>query len=87
MTLSDYIQAQRGNAKALADKLGVSKSTISQIANDSKGTSPARCVAIENATEGAVSRKDLRPDWREIWPELVHPYCCKKAAKGRSASA
>lgn len=30
-----------------------------------------RCVAIERATSGAVSRRDLRPlDWREIWPEL-----------------
>lgn len=29
------------------------------------------CPAIERATGGAVTRKDLRPhDWREIWPEL-----------------
>ncbi len=29
------------------------------------------CVAIEKATGGAVSRKDLRPDdWHLIWPEL-----------------
>jgi DNA-binding transcriptional regulator YdaS (Cro superfamily) len=28
--------------------------------------------AIERATEGKVSRRDLRPDdWAEIWPELV----------------
>lgn len=30
------------------------------------------CVAIERATNGQVTRKDLRPDdWRLIWPELV----------------
>ncbi|KGC15007.1 hypothetical protein DM48_333 [Burkholderia gladioli] len=30
------------------------------------------CVAIERATEGAVTRRDLRPDdWQDIWPELV----------------
>lgn len=30
------------------------------------------CVAIERATEGAVSRRDLRPDdWERIWPELA----------------
>ncbi|SPA44634.1 hypothetical protein CBM2629_A150436 [Cupriavidus taiwanensis] len=30
-----------------------------------------RCVAIERATGGAVSRKDLRPnDWHLIWPEF-----------------
>ena len=30
-----------------------------------------RCVQIEKLTNGAVTRKDLRPDdWHEIWPEL-----------------
>lgn len=34
--------------------------------------SPASCVAIERATEGAVRRWDLRPgDWHQIWPELI----------------
>jgi len=29
-------------------------------------------VSIERATDGAVTRKDLRPeDWHEIWPELA----------------
>jgi DNA-binding transcriptional regulator YdaS (Cro superfamily) len=32
---------------------------------------PEYCVAIEQATEGAVTRRDLRPDdWLAIWPEL-----------------
>lgn len=32
---------------------------------------PAYCVAIESVTQGAVTRRDLRPDdWRAIWPEL-----------------
>lgn len=73
MTLSDYIKAQRGNGKALADRLGISLSSLSQIAHNSEGTSPARCVAIEMATGGVVSRKDLRRDWLAIWPELAHP--------------
>ncbi len=31
-----------------------------------------RCPAIEKATDGQVSRRDLRPDdWWLIWPELV----------------
>lgn len=30
------------------------------------------CVAIEQASHGVVTRKDLRPDdWASIWPELV----------------
>ena len=40
----------------------------------SKGKRPVpiwRCLAIEQATNGAVTRKDLRPDdWERIWPEL-----------------
>lgn len=39
--------------------------------------SPANCTAIEKATAGAVTRRDLRPDdWHRIWPELItaeHP--------------
>ena len=34
--------------------------------------SPENCVAIEQATERAVMRWDLRPsDWHRIWPELI----------------
>lgn len=30
------------------------------------------CFAIELATNGAVTRKDLRPnDWQKIWPDLA----------------
>lgn len=39
--------------------------------------SPLNCSAIEKATCGKVTRRDLRPDdWHLIWPELVtddHP--------------
>lgn len=32
----------------------------------------AYCVAIERTTQGAVTRRDLRPDdWHLIWPELA----------------
>ncbi len=31
-----------------------------------------RCIDIEKATGGLVTRKDLRPDdWQKIWPELA----------------
>lgn len=36
------------------------------------------CVAIEQATKGAITRRDLRADWRHIWPELAKS---KKAAQ------
>lgn len=28
------------------------------------------CVAIEQAASGAVTRRDLRDDWAQVWPEL-----------------
>lgn len=32
------------------------------------------CSKIEQATNGQVTRRDLRPDdWHEIWPELAEP--------------
>lgn len=45
---------------------------------------PAICTAIEKASSGAVTRRDLRPsDWWLIWPELVtadHPAPTSEAA-------
>lgn len=33
-----------------------------------------QCVPIERATQGQVTRRDLRPlDWQAIWPELLAP--------------
>jgi len=37
-----------------------------------RGVPFQRCVEIEQATAGAVTRRDLRPDdWQLIWPELA----------------
>lgn len=40
---------------------------------DGKRSLPIQhCPTIELATEGAVTRRDLRPDdWHLIWPELA----------------
>lgn len=43
--------------------------------------SPEYCVAIEKATEGVVTRRDLRPDdWAAIWPELDRRTTARKSA-------
>jgi DNA-binding transcriptional regulator YdaS (Cro superfamily) len=67
--LQTFIKSERGNASRLAASIGVSLSYLSQM---STGTiSPKRCVQIEEATGGNVTRQDLRPDdWPDIWPEL-----------------
>jgi DNA-binding transcriptional regulator YdaS (Cro superfamily) len=73
MDLKMYLADQeRGGATRFAESLGVSISYLSQMAAGSAPISPARCVEIERATDGAVTRKDLRPDdWESIWPELA----------------
>ncbi|WP_243419216.1 YdaS family helix-turn-helix protein [Comamonas sp. JNW] len=72
MTLSDYIKEQgRGGLTALARKIGAHAPDLSRWAAGDRPVPVERCVAIEAATGGAVSRIDLKPvDWQQIWPEL-----------------
>lgn len=72
MNLKTYLaEMSRGGPSAFAASIGVSLSYLSQLASGAASVSPARCVEIEQITNGAVSRRELRPDdWRLIWPEL-----------------
>jgi len=72
MTLSEYITGKRGNGMCLAEALGVSSSYVSQMASGYRTISPERCLAIERATGGRVTRADLRPhDAHLIWPDVA----------------
>lgn len=72
MDLKSWVEAERGRAFALAKAIEVPPSFMSKMVNGDKGVPIERCVPIERATAGAVTRKDLRPnDWRDIWPELA----------------
>ena len=72
MNLPDYLSAERGRAAKLAAAIGVTPVMVSQWASSVKPVPAERCVSIEQATAGAVTRKDLRPDdWQRIWPELA----------------
>ena len=58
-----------GGTSNLAAALGVSIQAISNWKD--RGVPIERCVAIEQITKTAVTRRDLRPqDWQAIWPEL-----------------
>ena len=71
MKLRDWLSAERGRTKQLADALQVSGSIVTQWASG-KPVSAERCVPIETVTGHAVRRWDLRPDdWHGVWPELV----------------
>lgn len=60
-----------GGAVNLAALLGVSAQVVSNW-KQRDAVPIERCVAIEQATGGQVTRRDLRPDdWQAIWPELA----------------
>lgn len=72
MQLSDWLKAKYGRGQELASAIGVPQSFVVKMAKGQKQVPAERCVPIERATAGAVTRKDLRPDdWHEIWPELA----------------
>lgn len=66
-----------GSQAALAGLIGVKQQHVWNWLNRGNAVPPEHCAAIEHATEGKVTRRDLRPeDWERIWPELVcaeHP--------------
>ncbi|WP_041421213.1 transcriptional regulator [Sideroxydans lithotrophicus] len=79
MKTNPIIQAGEavGGLGVLARILSVSAPTVSQWKSGIRPIPAERCVEIEQATSGQVTRKDLRPDdWQQIWPELIG----KKAA-------
>lgn len=69
--------ASEDDRKAFAARCGVTLGAMRNVIYGLRKFDAAVCVVIELATEGAVSRRDLRPgDWHRIWPELVtaeHP--------------
>lgn len=70
MNLDQYLSDK--SAADLAKDVGVTPVLISQWRNGIRPVPVERCVPIERATGGAVTRKDLRPDdWAQIWPELI----------------
>lgn len=61
-----------GNKSKLARSINVAPQTLQDWASGFKAVPVRRCVQIEQATNGAVTRRDLRPhDWKELWPELA----------------
>ena len=75
MELKAYLASEgRGAASGLSRALGVAPSLVSQWASGDRPVPVDRCVAIERATNGAVTRQELLPDrWRAIWPEPAEP--------------
>ena len=61
MTLASYFKRRDAmSASALAAKIGVSKARVSQL-RDSRELPPELALAVERATDGAISASDLSP--------------------------
>jgi DNA-binding transcriptional regulator YdaS (Cro superfamily) len=63
MTLQEYFADKKRGAKdALAKDLGITRTWMSQLISGRHLCSPELAVEIERLTQGAVTRKELRPD-------------------------
>ena len=72
MTLDEYLSHPLRNAKELSMILCIPDALLSQWRTKKRQVPAVRCPLIERATDGEVTRRDLRPDdWHLIWPELV----------------
>ena len=71
MELKEYLAKGRGLTTKFAKQLGVPVSSLSAWATGARPIPVVYCFPIEEATDGAVTRRELRPDdWHMIWPEL-----------------
>ena len=67
--LNKLPEAERESICAL---IGTTYGYVRKATSAKQTPEPLRCVEIERATDGAVTRRDLRPDdWERIWPELA----------------
>ena len=69
--LRNFCESGGMSGSELARSIGVSAPTVAEWCSGRRPVPIARCFAIERATGGVVTRRDLRPDdWQDIWPEL-----------------
>ena len=72
MTLAQWLSEQYGRSAALAAHLRLPPSFVAKMKAGVKAVPIAHMAAIERFTDGAVTRRDLRPDDAHlIWPELA----------------
>lgn len=72
MDIQTYLKDNPEKRRALAQEMDIGIANIYQWMRGLRPVPVERCAVIERLTQGAVTRKDLRPnDWHEIWPELA----------------
>ena len=73
MTLSDYLkQSGRGALQRLSKDINAHAPDVSRWASGDRPVPIHFAAALEKATGGQVTRKELFPStWGQIWPELA----------------
>ena len=66
-----FLSLDRSDRIIFALDVGTSVGHLNNCAYGYTTPNAALCVRIEQCSTGAVTRPDLRDDWRAIWPELV----------------
>ena len=69
--LKTWAYAKRGRISELARHLGVGPVYMQFVVTGKKPISLHHMTAIEQFTNGEVTRKDMCPEWQRIWPELA----------------
>ena len=69
MQLQSYLATlDRGGVSKLAVKVGITVSFLSQMSSGYTRIPPSRALAIEEATNGLVTRREMLPDdWHRYW--------------------
>lgn len=68
----DLAKEVLGSYAAIARAAQVQPPTVHEWKSGGRPVPIEKCVLIEQATKGEVTRKMLRPDdWHRIWPELI----------------
>ena len=72
MKLQKYIENRgRGAIAFIAKGINASAPDVSRWASGIRPCPPWRCVAIEEFTQGQVTRQELRPfDYQKHWPDI-----------------
>ncbi|HBC0585273.1 TPA: helix-turn-helix domain-containing protein [Enterobacter cloacae] len=82
MDLKSYYDGlPRGQKFKLAQELGMPAGYLCQMATGYVKVPPGRALAIEEATKGQVTRRELLPeDWHKYWlpSELEHTASTRK---------
>lgn len=71
MKIETYLEQMHVRPSDLSRQIGVTQPVLWQWMTGYRKVPIVRAIQIEQITEGMVTRRDLREDWRDIWPELA----------------